>query len=128
MRRKHQKRRVEYCRGGAVAAGAQPHTLDARLDFTPVEGLCAGLLVTWVAAETPVDNANTVFRDGYALLGFQARYRLPGGRFTIFADARNLTDERFASSGLVTDIANPTQAAFLPGDGRAAYGGLEVCF
>ncbi len=114
--------------GDNKLAGAQPHTLDARIDLTPIEGLRFGPLVTWVAGETPVDNANTVFRDGYALLGLQARYQVPGGRFILFADARNLTDERFASSSLVTDIANPTQAAFLPGDGRAVYGGIEVRF
>ena len=42
--------------------------------------------------------------------------------------ARNLTDEVYASSSLNTDIANPTQAAFLPGGGRSDYGGVEFRF
>ena len=109
-------------------AGTQPHTFDARVTFDLPQGLSLTPLVTWVPGDTPVDNANTVFRDGYAIAGLQARYRPAGDRITLFVDARNLTDERFASSSLVTDIANPTQAAFLPGDGRAVYGGFEVRF
>lgn len=114
--------------GNNKLAGAQPQTVDARLTLEPIEGLSVTPLITWTPEDTPVDNANTVFRDDYLLLGLQARYRMRSGSMTIFIDARNLTDERFASSNLVTDIANPTQAAFLPGDGRAAYAGIELRF
>jgi len=109
-------------------AGAQPHTLNAQVTFEPLAGLTLTPNLIWVAGDTPVDNANTLFRDGYALLGFQARYRTPNQRISVFVDARNLTDESYASSSLVTDIANPTQAAFLPGDGAAVYGGVEFRF
>lgn len=114
--------------GDNELAGAQPQTLDARLSVEAVAGLTVTPLLTWVPEDTAVDNANTVFRDDYLLLGLQARYRSPTGLITVFLDARNLTDERFASSSLVTDIANPTQAAYLPGDGRAAYVGIELRF
>lgn len=114
--------------GNNDLAGAQRHTLDAYLAVEPISGLTAGPLITWVPSKTPVDNANTVFRDGYAVVGLQARYRTRRHGVTVFVDARNLFDETYASSSLVTDIANPTQSAFLPGDGRAFYGGVEVRF
>lgn len=114
--------------GENALAGTQPHTLSARLIVTPLKGLTLTPNIIWVAEDTPVDNANTLFREDYALLGLQARYRLPGERLALFIDARNLTDEVYASSSLVTDVANPTQAAFLPGDGRSIYGGVEFRF
>ena len=109
-------------------AGTQPHTLNAKVIYNPLPGISLTPTLTWVIDDTPVDNANTLFRDGYALFGLQARYRSESGRYTVFIDGRNLTDETYASSSLITDIANPTQAAFLPGDGAAVYGGIEFRF
>lgn len=53
---------------------------------------------------------------------------MPDERLVLFLDAGNLFDESYASSSLTTDVANPTQAAFLPGDGRSLYGGIELRF
>ena len=114
--------------GDNELAGAQPQTIDARMTFDIAKGTTVSPTVAWVAEEVPVDNANTLYRDDYLLLGLQGRYQSESGTFAVFVDARNLTDERYASSSLVTDIANPTQAAFLPGDGRGMYAGIEVRF
>jgi iron complex outermembrane recepter protein len=46
----------------------------------------------------------------------------------VFADARNLFDETYASATLVTDRAAPDQAVFLPGDGRSFSVGVDYRF
>jgi iron complex outermembrane receptor protein len=74
----------------------------------------------------PVDQANTLFADPYALLGFKIGFRSKKG-FSVFLEAKNLTDKRFASA--VDPMADARTASdariFHPGDGRAFYGGIS---
>lgn len=41
---------------------------------------------------------------------------------------RNVFDETYAGSTLIVDQARADQAAFLPGDGRAFYAGVQARF
>ena len=109
-------------------AGAHPHTINARLALKLFEGITVTPNIEWVPEKTPVDNANRLFRDDYFLLGLHVRYGTQTDWLRLFIDARNLTNEAYASSSLVFDIAHPTQAAFLPGDKRSVYGGFEIRF
>jgi iron complex outermembrane receptor protein len=74
----------------------------------------------------PVDQANTLFADSYALPGFKIGFRAKKG-FSVFLEGKNLTDKRFASA--VDPIADartaPGPKIFHPGDGRAFYGGIS---
>jgi iron complex outermembrane receptor protein len=73
-----------------------------------------------------VAQANTLFADSYALLGFRAGFRQTDG-FSVFLDCRNLTNQRYASSiDVIADArteANPE--IFHPGEGRSFYGGIS---
>jgi iron complex outermembrane receptor protein len=77
-----------------------------------------------------MDNANTVYNDAYALLGFKAGQAIDK-KWSWFLDARNLTDKKYAAT---TNIAaNYTTAPgdgrrYYPGDGRSVYVGLEAKF
>lgn len=84
----------------------------------------------WVPRKAPMDNANTLYNDGYALLGFKAGQTIDK-KWSWFLDARNLTDKKYAAT---TNIAANFTAApgdgrrYYPGDGRSVYVGVEAKF
>jgi len=106
--------------------GLPIHLYEAELLYTTGAGFYAGPNVQCNLTRYPVDQANTLFADPYALIGFKVGYR-PRKGFSIFVEARNLTDRRFASA--VDPIADartaPDAQIFHPGDGRAFYGGIS---
>jgi iron complex outermembrane recepter protein len=107
-------------------AGVPQHFYEAELLYTTASGFYAGPNVQCNITHYPVDQANTLFADPYALLGFKIGFRSKKG-FSVFLEAKNLTDERFASA--VDPIADartaPDAQIFHPGDGRAFYGGIS---
>ena len=74
----------------------------------------------------PVDEANTLFADPYALLGFRAGYRTARG-IQVYFEAKNLLDQTHAA--YVEPIADARVGddndSFIPGLGRAFYGGVS---
>ncbi len=112
--------------GNNRIAGVPQHFYEAELLYVTASGFYAGPSVQWNVTRYPVDQADTLFADSYALLGFKIGYR-PKKGFSIFFEAKNLTDERFASA--VDPIADartaPDAQIFHPGEGRAFYGGIS---
>ena len=90
-------------------------------------GAYIGPKVEWVPRKAPMDNANTLYNDGYALLGFKAGQTIDK-KWSWFADARNLTNQKYAAdSSISANLAGVnTGALYYPGDGRALYLGVEV--
>ena len=86
----------------------------------------------WAPKKAPMDYANTVDNNGYAILGFKAGQAMDQ-IWSWFLDARNLTDKKYAAT---TNIgANYTASAtagdgrrYYPGDGRSVYVGVEAKF
>lgn len=87
----------------------------------------AGPKVEWVPRKASMDNTNTVYRDGYTLLGFKAGQAIDK-KWSWFADARNLTNKKYAAdSNISANLAgNGSGALYYPGDGRAIYFGVEA--
>jgi iron complex outermembrane receptor protein len=88
----------------------------------------AGPKIEWVPRKAPMDNTNSVYRDGYTLVGFKAGQAIDK-KWSWFVDARNLTNKKYvADSSIAANYAsNPNGAAyFYPGDGRAIYFGVEA--
>jgi len=90
-------------------------------------GFHAGPHVTWNMTKYPVDHANTLYAEPYALVGFKAGWDFKNG-FSIFFDARNLANIVYAAS--VDPIPDARTAGgppeiFHPGDGRSFYGGVS---
>lgn len=84
----------------------------------------------WVPNKAPMDYANTVYNDSYALLGFKAGQAIDK-KWSWFLDARNLTDKKYAATTNIS--ANYTAVPgdgrrYYPGDGRSAYIGVEAKF
>jgi iron complex outermembrane receptor protein len=89
-------------------------------------GFYAGPNVRCNLTPYPVDQQNTLDANSYALLGFKVGLQQAKG-FSIFLEADNLADKRYASS--VDPIPNgtnpPDPQVFHPGDGRSFYGGVS---
>jgi iron complex outermembrane receptor protein len=107
-------------------AGVPIHFYEAELLYVTAAGFYAGPNVQCNITRYPADQANTLFADSYALLGFKIGFR-PKKGFSIFLEAKNLMDKHFASA--VDPIADARTAddpqVFHPGDGRAFYGGIS---
>ncbi len=111
--------------GNNELPGIPEHYTRAELMYEHPSGFYAGPNVEWSATKTPVDSANTLYADPYALLGFKIGYRSERG-FSVFVEAKNLTDKRYAATTGVISQATPFNGnQFLPGDGRGLYGGIE---
>jgi iron complex outermembrane recepter protein len=114
-------------RGNNKLAGAPPHVVSASLRWQATDGLVLRTEADWRVAKTPVDNMNTLYADPFITVDVGADYTL-NERLSIYGEARNVFNATYASSTLIVDQANATQAAYIPGDGRAFYLGLKVKF
>ncbi|BAN49140.1 TonB-dependent receptor [Metapseudomonas resinovorans] len=89
------------------------------------EGWYAGPTFEWVPSHYNVDQAETLYADGYAIWGLKGGYR-PADGFGFFIEGRNLSDKTYvATTGVIADAGGQDSAQFLPGDGRSVYVGLE---
>lgn len=109
-------------------AGAPRHLVNAALRYSFRPDVFVETSVMWVPDETPVDNANTLFSEGYAVVDLRGYYGLTD-KIGLYGEVLNVFNEVYASSTLVVDaVANPDQGVFLPGDGRAFIAGLKARF
>lgn len=111
--------------GNNQLAGIPRHFYKAELTYRHADGYYIGPNVEWSPQKYYVDHANTVYANSYALLGFKIGKRSRNG-FSWFAEARNLTDRKYAATtGVIDNARGIDQAQFLPGDGRSFFAGLE---
>lgn len=104
--------------------GIPEHYYRAELLYMHPSGFYIGPNVEWVPTQYNVDSADTLHADPYVLLGAKVGYRSERG-FSVFFEAKNLTDEKYASTTGVVARATPNSALFMPGDGRGFFGGVE---
>lgn len=106
------------------------HAYRAELTWRHPSGLSLTPSVEWRISDPYVDYANTMEAPGYTVLGLNAAWEVADG-LTVFADARNLTDERHVGEfSAVTDASIPTvsTAVFFPGEGRSLFLGLRMAY
>jgi iron complex outermembrane receptor protein len=116
--------------GSQQLAGIPEHHYQAELIYEHPCGFYIGTHVEWIITKTPVDHANTLFADPYALLGFKTGYRTKKG-LAVFFEAKNLTDKEYAATtGVIPNATAPGAGLglFNPGDGLSFYGGVEFRF
>jgi iron complex outermembrane receptor protein len=107
-------------------AGVPRHFYEAGLLYSTAAGFYAGPNLQCNITRYPVDQANTLFADPYTLLGFKIGFRSKRG-LSVFLEAKNLTNKRFASAlyPIADARSAPDARIFHPGDGRAFYGGIS---
>ncbi len=102
------------------------HAYRAELKYEHPDGWFLAPSVEWVPQDTYVDYANTMEYPGYTVVSLNAGIDLPNG-ISLFADLRNLTDERYVSNAnAITDATTAATDVFTPDEGRAAYVGLRL--
>lgn len=111
--------------GNNRLAGAPRHNINAALRYALTRAWFIEGEVKWRPDDTPVDNANTLFNEGWATFDFRTQYEIDKN-IAVYGEVRNVFDEVYASSTLITDRAVAGQAAFLPGDGRAFIAGMKL--
>ncbi|AYC31493.1 TonB-dependent receptor [Pseudomonas cavernae] len=90
-----------------------------------LEGWYAGPTCEWVPSHYNVDQAETLYAEGYAIWGLKGGYR-PADGLGFFVEGRNLADKTYiATTGVIANADGRDSAQFLPGDGRSLYVGLE---
>jgi iron complex outermembrane receptor protein len=93
--------------------------------WRPAGGWYVGPTVEWSPQDYPVDMANTLFADSYAIWGLKAGRQLAKG-VSFFVEGRNLSDEKYAATtGVIANANGQDSAQFWPGDGRSVYAGIE---
>jgi iron complex outermembrane receptor protein len=111
--------------GDNQLAGMPEHFLRTELLYETPRGFYGGPNLEWVPDRYPVDHANTLYADDYAVAGFELGYRTGHG-LSGFVEGKNLTDETYAATtGVLADARGRDAAQFLPGDGASVFAGLE---
>lgn len=109
-----------------IVRGESLYRFGAEVNGKP--SFYAGPKIEWVPRKAPMDNTNSVYRDGYTLVGFKAGQAIDK-KWSWFADARNLTNKKYAADSNIAAnySSNPNGGAYYyPGDGRAIYFGVEA--
>jgi iron complex outermembrane receptor protein len=102
------------------------HVYEADLMYESPCGFYAGPNVQCNFSSYPVDQQNTLYAGAYTLLGFKVGYAGKCGKskFSVFVEAKNLTDENYAAAVDPIGNGDVTSQVFHPGDGRSFYGGV----
>lgn len=111
---------------GNQIAGVPEHLISAELGYQ-LDQLNLSTNLRWVADDTAVDHANSLFQDDYAIWGLKVRYALRD-QWQLFASVDNLFDETYTSSFVIRNQSAVGQPTFLPGNGRAFNAGVRFNF
>jgi len=103
------------------------HFYRAEVRYDAPAGWFVSPSVEWSASDTWIDYANTRKAPSYAILNLGLGWRL-NDRLSVFADARNLTDEAYASNVQAVTVWAPGSSVYWPGDGRSLFLGLTADF
>lgn len=106
-------------------AGIPGHFYRAEVLHEHSCGFYAGPNLEWSPRRYSVDFARSLYADPYALLGFKIGWKNQRG-ISVFAEAKNLTDQAYAATtNVIANAGGIDSQQFYPGDGRAFYGGIE---
>ncbi|TCZ64362.1 TonB-dependent receptor family protein [Roseicella aquatilis] len=111
-------------------AGLPPHVLRTTLAYAQPDRFFLRPALDWVPQGAWADYANTLRANAYLKIGLEAGVTVTPG-VTVFLDARNLTNKRYASDlATLADARAPgaNLAVFYPGEGRSVYLGTRIAF
>ncbi|CAD5108407.1 Vitamin B12 transporter BtuB [Pseudomonas carbonaria] len=104
------------------------HYYQAELQYRHSQGFYAGISVR-SASSYYVDYANTLKAPSYTIWGAKVGYDDPGERWSVYLDARNLTDENYVTAANTAyDLKGVDSPNFYAGDGFGVYAGVSYRF
>lgn len=112
--------------GNNTLAGVPDFNYLAELSLS-AERWNAALNVRYVNDGPYVDFANTVQTDGYTLVGANAAWDVSDAT-RVFVSLENITDEVYISNVSTVGEASTSSQLFTPGQGRAAFAGINFKF
>jgi len=100
------------------------------LGYEHRSGFFAGLTLESSLERYPVDFANSINTPKYVVYGARAGFAEPGGRWDVFVEVRNLSDERYAASvsPIYDALGNKERPVYSPGLGRNVSFGASFHF
>jgi iron complex outermembrane receptor protein len=112
--------------GNNIVPGVPEHYIRAELLYRHPSGISLGPNVEWSPTRSPVDLANTLYADSYALLGFRTFWQSSDDKLSIYLEGRNLLNTSYAATyNVVPDAEGHDGNYFYPGEGRAVYAGFK---
>lgn len=116
--------------GDNTLPGIPEHLIRAELSYRHPSGFYLAPSVSASAGKAFVDFANTLENDPYAIVDLRTGFDHPAG-WSVFVEAENLTNERYASNtGVIADASAGfgDPAVFNPGRPLSVFGGFELRF
>lgn len=110
--------------GNNELPGAPRHFIRAELLYKNPNGFFFGPNMELAPTTYFVDSANTVSTAAYGIWGLRAGYEREN--FSLYLDARNLSNKAYIASTSINNVASSASTFFEPGNGRAIYGGVRV--
>lgn len=110
--------------------GIPEHVIRVELSYRHPSGFYLTPSVDINAGKAFVDFANTLQNNPYAIVNLRTGFDHPAG-WTVFLEAENLANERYASNtGVIADASSGSgnPAVFNPGRPLSVFGGFEVRF
>lgn len=105
--------------------GLPEHLYQAELRFNHHAGWFVGINHL-SSSRVAIDYANSTHAPSYSLWGASLGYQTPNERWNLWLEARNLTDQRYASTVLPGyDDQGQDAARLSPGEGRGFYTGFS---
>ncbi|WP_176512697.1 TonB-dependent receptor family protein [Pseudomonas ceruminis] len=114
--------------GGNELPSLPRQVYQAELAYRQASGFYASLNLR-AASSYYIDYANTWQAPSYVLWGAKVGYQAPSKKWEVFADLRNITDERYTSAANTAYNANGRDSAnFYPGDAFSVTTGVAFRF
>ena len=111
--------------GNNTLPGIPQHFFKGEALYRFTNGFYVGPTAEWSPRRYPVDMANTLCADSYAIFGLKLGSQTKTG-LSWFVEGRNLSNQKYAATTNVIANANGADSAqFNPGEGRGVYAGIE---
>ena len=111
--------------GDNTLPGAPEHYLRAELGYD-IGPVTVTPHVEWTPQGYPVDMANSLKTEAYAVWGLRAKWSPKDADWSVYADLRNLSDEAYVTTtNVIANAFGNDGRHFYPGEGRAFYVGVS---
>ena len=109
-------------------AGIPEHLIKTELRYENKDGWFISPRIEWAPTGAFVDFANTLRAPSYFITNLGLGYKIRPN-IELFADARNIFNERYASNfSTITNANTAPTNVFYPGEERSVYAGIKVGF
>ena len=112
--------------GNNALPGVPEHYIRAETLYHHPSGWSLGPNVEWSPEAAPIDLANSVYSDAYAILGARAFWESKDQRLNFYIEGSNLLNKNYAATyNVIPNAAGHDGNYFYPGEGRALYAGFR---